>query len=69
MRRLLQDVDKEKIAVEPWNLYYLEQYGIPREVLEALVFEHSGHPSLLELQQKGVRMGICDAKKLLLRSN
>jgi len=47
------------------SLYFLEQYGIPREVLEAIVFEHGGDSTLLEIQAEGIRMGLCDPKKLL----
>ena len=43
----------------------MEQYGIPREVLEAIVFEHGGDSTLLEIQAEGIRMGLCDPKKLL----
>jgi hypothetical protein len=52
-------------SAEALSLYFLERYGIPREVLEALVFEHGGDSSLLELQRKGIKMGICDREKLL----
>ena len=47
------------------SLYFLEQYGIPREVLEAIVFEHGGDSTLLEIQAEGIRIGLCDPKKLL----
>jgi helicase len=50
---------------EELSLYFLEQYGIPREVLEAIVFEHGGDSTLLEIQNKGIMMGLCDSKKLL----
>ena len=50
---------------EGLSLYFLEQYGIPREVLEAIVFEHGGDSTLLEIQAEGIRMGLCDPKKLL----
>ncbi len=50
---------------EELSLYFLEQYGIPREVLEAIVFEHGGDSTFLEIQAEGVRMGLCDPKKLL----
>ncbi len=52
-------------STEALDLYSLDRYGIPREVLEALVFEHGGDSSLLELQRKGIKMGLCDRKKLL----
>jgi len=47
------------------SLYFLERHGIPREVLEAIVFEHGGDSTLLEIQAEGIRMGLCDPKKLL----
>ena len=47
------------------SLYFLEQYGIPREVLEAIAFEHGGDSTLLEIQNEGIKMGLCDPKKLL----
>jgi superfamily II DNA/RNA helicase len=50
---------------EGLSLYFLEQYGIPREVLEAIAFEHGGDSTLLEIQQDGIKMGLCDSKKLL----
>ena len=53
------------IYPESLSLYFLEQYGIPREVLEAIVFEHGGDSTLLEIQAEGIRMGLCDPKKLL----
>jgi hypothetical protein len=53
------------IYPESLSLYFLEQYGIPREVLEAIVFEHGGDSTLLEIQAEGIRMGVCDPKKLL----
>jgi len=52
-------------CAEGLSLYFLEQYGIPKEVLEALVFEHGGDSKLLEIQSEGIRMGLCDPKKLL----
>jgi len=58
----------EKSSTEALDIYSLERYGIPREVLEALVFEHGGDSSLLELQRKGIQMGLCDQKKLLITS-
>jgi helicase len=51
--------------LEELSLFFLEQYGIPREVLEAIVFEHGGDSTLLEIQTEGIRMGLCDPKKLL----
>jgi len=51
--------------LEGLSLYFLEQYGIPREVLEAIVFEHGGDSTLLEIQNTGIRMGLCDPKQLL----
>jgi replicative superfamily II helicase len=50
---------------EELSLYFLEQYGIPRVVMEAIVFEHGGDSTLLEIQNEGIRMGLCDPKKLL----
>ena len=50
---------------EELSLYFLEQYGIPREVLEAIVFEHGGDSTFLEIQAEGIKMGLCDPKKLL----
>src|SRR5208283_6234513 len=50
---------------EGLSLYFLEQSGIPREVLEAIVFEHGGYSTLLEIQAEGIRMGLCDPEKLL----
>ena len=47
------------------DLYFLEGYGISRKVLEALVFEHGGNPTLLEIQIKGILMGLLDSQKLL----
>ncbi len=51
--------------LEGLSLYFLEQYGIPREVLEAIVFEHGGDSTLLEIQNTGIRMGLCDPKQLI----
>lgn len=56
---------EDNLNTEGLDLYFLERYGIPREVLEALVFEHGGDSTLLEIQRKGIRMGLCDQKKLL----
>ena len=53
------------IYPEGLSLYFLEQYGISREVLEAIVFEHGGDSTLLEIQNEGIKMGLCDQKKLL----
>ena len=55
-------------CAEGLSLYFLEQYGIPKEVLEALVFEHGGDSKLLEIQSEGIRMGMLDQKKLLYTS-
>ena len=62
------DYADEQLAGGPFEIYSLERYGIPRELLEALVFEHGGDARLLELQQKGIKMGICDRERLLNRN-
>jgi helicase len=55
-----QDSNPERV-----DLYFPQRYGIPREVMEALVFEHGGNPTFLEIQSQGILMGLLDQKKLL----
>lgn len=50
---------------EPLSLHYLRNFGIPGKVLEVLAFEHAGHAGLLDLQRRGIIMGLCDKDKLL----
>jgi superfamily II DNA/RNA helicase len=63
-RENLNHLDDNMTTKAP-DIYSLERHGIPREVLEALVFEHGGDSSLLELQRKGIEIGLCDREKLL----
>jgi helicase len=57
--------EEEIVSAESLDLFYLERYGIPRKVLEVLAFEHGGDSSLLQLQHKGIQMGLCDREKML----
>ncbi|MFC1893635.1 DEAD/DEAH box helicase [Chloroflexota bacterium] len=61
-------MNTENLEMDQLNLYSLERFGIPGEVLRGLVFEHGGDPSLLELQRKGIMAGVCDKNKLLGRN-
>ena len=53
------------IYPEGLSLYFLEQYGISREVLEAIVFEHGGDSTLLEIQNEGIRWACVTRKSCL----
>ena len=55
----------ESSLPEEMDLYFVEQYQIPRDVLEALAFEHGGDSALLAIQIQGIRMGLLDRGKLL----
>ena len=53
------------IEIAQLDVHSLHGFGIPPEVLEAIVFEHGGDPRLLKLQAKGILAGVCDPHRLL----